>query len=228
MTAMMGPAIEGALYDHFTAFFRQAEENRRWDLWNDVPWDAANPNLSDDLTEAVEAAYAEELFLPDWSAQLIRLLRGSRGRAWFLTRWSYEEGKHLLALREWLLRSGKRDDEVLKGFSDRLLSEGQWRLPHREPITAMVQALVREHAEIERYRALLACTEAEGDAALAAVLRQFLRDEQAHQAFFRDALLLIREHDAAGVTEAVERVATQRSAQRFVPALRDELAVPAR
>jgi acyl-[acyl-carrier-protein] desaturase len=204
--AMLDRATEDALYAHFTAFFRRAEEERRWNLWNDVPWDQVNPAASAPLTEAVEAAYAEELFLPDYAARMIRLLRSSRGRVWFLTRWTYEEGKHILALGEWLVRAGKRSDDALKELADRLLAEGEWKPAFPDPLSAIAQAMGRERGEIERYRGLLARATAEGDGALVSVLKQMLADEEEHLAFFRDALQLIRERHPGVVEEALSRV----------------------
>lgn len=221
---MLDRATEDALYAHFTDYFRRAEEKRRWNLWSDVPWEAANPDASDALTQAVESAYAEELLLPDFSAHLIHRLRGSRGRAWFLTRWSYEEGKHLLALAEWLQQTGKRTNDELKEFSERLLGEREWRLAFDDPLCAMAEALLREHAEIARYTHLLSLAQAAGDAALVAVVEQFLADEEEHRVFFRDALRLIGEHLPEGsVEEAVRRVAALPSAEGLAPALLGDL-----
>jgi acyl-[acyl-carrier-protein] desaturase len=219
-TAMLDRATEDALYAHFTDYFRRAEEKRRWNLWNDVPWEAVNPGASDDLTDAVEAAYAEELLLPDYSEQLIHRLRGSRGRAWFLTRWSYEEGKHLLVLAEWLMRSGKRTDDQLKESSYQVLGERSWRLSFEDPIAAMAETLLREHQEIVRYERLLPRAHAEHDGALSAVLHQLLSDEMEHRAFFRDALLLLKERlPDRQVEEGVRRVAELPAAERFASTL---------
>lgn len=220
MVAMLDRATEDALYEKFAAFFRVAEEERAWNLWTEVPWEqTANPP-SAALTEAVEAAYADELFLPDYAEQMLSLVRSSRGRAWFMTRWTYEEGKHILALGEWLMRSGQRSDAALKAFSDDLLAGGRWTLPFTDPSAAMVYALVREQEEIERYRALRSAAEAENDGALGILLRHILSDEQAHRDFLRDALRTIQGSQPALIEEAARRVAASRLATRFAPVLR--------
>ena len=223
--AMLDRETERKLYQTFRRFFVQAERERRWDLWNDIPWDQASSHASETLVEAVVAAYAEEAFLPDYSQRLLNLLRSSRGRAWFVTRWSYEEGKHLLALGEWLVRANKRTDDQMKAFTDDLLAETVRDVPIREPVPALVWALAHEQGEIARYRALGAQARDENDAALTAVCDRLLRDEEAHAAFFRDTLRLIQEREPGLVADAVRRMILLPEMQPMAAYLRAELGV---
>jgi acyl-[acyl-carrier-protein] desaturase len=165
-----------------------------------------NREASDDLTQMVRAAYAEELFLPDYGGKTLHLLRASRGRAWFVTRWMYEEGKHSLALGEWLIRSGKQDEDMVRDEADRLLARETRDLVVPEPVPAMVENLTREQDEVARYDALVALARAENDGALAALCAKIVSDERSHAAFFRDALRLIGEHEPARVAHAVRQV----------------------
>ena len=222
---MLDRATEDALYTMFGAFFHTAEEERRWNLWSDVPWDAVNPVASDTLVDAVFAAFDDELFLPDYVGKLVHLLRSSRGRAWFLTRWSYEEGKHLLALNEWLLRSGRRSEAEMKKYADDLLSAEEWELPFTDPAAMMVWALMREYAEGERYSRLRAAAESEAEGALVSVLDFILRDETAQQDFLRDALLLIKERHAPLVDDATRRVAASEEGAPFAERLLADLEI---
>lgn len=221
--AMLDPATEDALYRLFRRFFEQAERERRWNLWTDVPWNQVNREASDDLTQMVRAAYAEELFLPDYGGKTLHVLRASRGRAWFVTRWMYEEGKHSLALGEWLIRAGKQDENTVRDEADRLLARETRDLVIPEPVPAMVENLAREQDEVARYDALIALAQAEEDAALAALCERIVSDERSHHAFFRDALHLIREHEPAPVTRAVQQIADLPQFARFAPGLRAEL-----
>ncbi len=226
MTAMLDRATEDALFGKYAEFFRVAERERRWNLWNDVPWEAANSTASETLTEAVLEAYTHELYLPDYVSVTLHALRSSRGRAWFVTRWAYEEGKHLLALTEWLLRTGKRTDQELEEFSEGLLARTEWMPTISDPVPLMVQTLAREREEIKRYRALRAAAEAEGDSALTLVCDRFLIDEEAHYAFVRDALRVIQEREPELVAEAVQGiVAATPEGEKLAPLLREELGV---
>ncbi len=225
--AMLDPATEDALYQLFRGFFERAERERRWNLWTDLPWDRVNREASDALVQAVRAAYAEELFLPDYGGKTLHLLRASRGRAWFVTRWMYEEGKHSLALGEWLIRSGKQDEDTVRDEADRLLARETRDLVVPEPVGAMVENLTREQDEVARYDALVVLAQAENDPALAALCDRIVTDERSHAAFFRDALRLIGEREPARVAHAVHRIADLPAFARFAPGLRAELGVEA-
>lgn len=220
---MLDGDTERELYQAYRQFFTRAERERRWNLWADVPWDQANPRASDALANAVLAAYAEENFLPDYSEQLLNLLRASRGRAWFVTRWMYEEGKHSLALGEWLVRAGKMTDEQVRDHADDLLARTRRTLVSDEPLAAMVEAFAREQDEIARYSALGALAREESDGALAHVCAQLLSDEETHAVFFRDALRLIAARQPDLVQNAVETIAAAPAWERLAPRLRAEL-----
>jgi acyl-[acyl-carrier-protein] desaturase len=227
MLAMLDRATEDALYARFRAFFLAAEEERRWNLWEDVPWDRANPAASDDLAGAVVAAMDRELHLPEASAKILYTLRSSRGRAWFVTRWSYEEGKHLLVLGEWLVRSGKRSDQDLREHADRLLAGRDWQLAAGDPPGVMAQALLWELEEIERHRALRARAEAEGDGALVFVADKILADEHVHREFLRDALGIMARSAPEAVAQSARRVAAAPEAGPWGAALLADLDITA-
>ena len=48
----------------------------------------------------VESFCAVELFLPDYITKFLEVNKNSRGGAWFLANWGYEELKHSLALAD--------------------------------------------------------------------------------------------------------------------------------
>lgn len=206
-SARLDEATEERLLRLFREFFQKAEDTRRWNLWNDVPWDAILPNPSGELAESVIAAYREDLFFPDYSAAALHYLRASRGRAWFLTRWSYEEGKHLLALGEWLTRSGTLVDSELRDLSNALLASYEWQPAYTDAPFVFADALMWEMHEIERFRKLHKAAEDAGDAALVSVTTHILTDEEAHRDFFRFALAIVAERYPEMVEESVNRAA---------------------
>jgi acyl-[acyl-carrier-protein] desaturase len=205
--ARMDRATEDRLYKLFREFFQKAENERRWNLWNDFDWEAVPANPSPSLVEAVTRAYHDELFLPDYSARALYHLRSSRGRAWFLTRWTYEEGKHLLVLAEWLIRSGAYTSDQLRAQSDDLLLRFTWEPPYDDAPAVLADFLLWELKERDRYRALRKLTEAEGDTILAAVLAEILKDEEAHRAFLHQSLSIIGETYPEQVEDAARRIA---------------------
>jgi hypothetical protein len=165
----MDRPTEDRLYKLFRDFFQQAEIERRWNLWNDFAWDTVGTNPSPALVAAVTRAYHDELFLPDYSARALYHLRSSRGRAWFLTRWTYEEGKHLLVLAEWLMRSGSYTNDELRAQSDRSAAALYLGAAYEDAPAVLADFLLWELKERDRYRALRKLAVAEGDEVLAAV-----------------------------------------------------------
>jgi acyl-[acyl-carrier-protein] desaturase len=199
-------ATEDRLYRLYREYFQDGERNRNWNPWTAVPWEEVKSEPSAELVEAAIAAYREDLFLPDYSSRALAALRASRGRAWFLTRWSYEEGKHLLALHEWLIRSGAFDDEQLKEMSDSLLNSYRWEPPATDAPAIFVDALLWERREIERATDLRRRAEIAGDLAFVAALDLILADETAQRDFFVGTLRIIAEKYPDMVRDAVRRV----------------------
>ena len=100
------PALQAQIYRLYRDFFDMAEKRRRWSLRDDIPWDQCNPALNPAVADVVESFCAVELYLPDYVAKNLPLIRAKRGRAWFTANWGYEESKHSLALGDWLLPLG--------------------------------------------------------------------------------------------------------------------------
>src|ERR1700757_2527315 len=112
--------LETALYRLYRDFFDQAEKKRRWSLKGDIPWNQCNRALPPAIADVVESFCAVELYLPDYVARAMTLLRSSRASTWFYANWGYEESKHSLALSEWLLRSGMRSEEQMTDLEGRV------------------------------------------------------------------------------------------------------------
>jgi acyl-[acyl-carrier protein] desaturase len=117
------------MYQEYTDFFKKAELERRWNVFEDIPWDKINKNAGDDLALCAETFCGVEMYLPDYLRSHLDLMRGDYGRAWFAANWGYEEAKHSLALREYLRRSGARDDDELHDYAETVLARS-WRAPY--------------------------------------------------------------------------------------------------
>ena len=99
--------MEEAYYRLFREFFCRAERKRRWTLEVDIPWHQVNGAMNPAVADVVESFCAVAMYLPDYIARLMPVVRSSRGRAWFHANWGYEESKLSLGLGEWLLRSDR-------------------------------------------------------------------------------------------------------------------------
>jgi acyl-[acyl-carrier-protein] desaturase len=198
-------AIEDSFYRLYREYFWHAEANRRWNIEQDIPWESCQGQASDRTATIVQAFAAVETYLPDYSSKISRMVRESRGRAWFEANWVYEESKHSLALEEWLVRSGKRTAGDVQDYAVSLLAR-EWDLPFESSRQIVIYRVFQELATQLNYRRLRRLARDEGDQALAAVLSYISRDEAAHYGFFKDSVSLFLETDRDGCLRDIEYV----------------------
>jgi acyl-[acyl-carrier-protein] desaturase len=204
-TALDSSGLEEAYYHLYREFFDQAEKKRRWSLREDIPWHRVNRALDPAVADVVESFCAVELYLPDYVAKILPMVRGSHGRAWFHANWGYEESKHSLALGDWLLRSGHRTDEQMADLEHQVFTH-EWGLPRDSPLGMVLYAMVQELATWLNYRNLRRRAEEGGDPALSKLLGYICVDERAHHAFYLKVAKLYLERDRAGTLEELRRV----------------------
>jgi len=204
-TSPENPVVKEAIGRIYRKFFSKAERKRRWSIEDDIPWRQANRSISPAIADVVESFCAVELFLPDYIAKAIPLIRSNRGWAWFHANWGYEESKHSLALGDWLLRSRSRSDEQMADLETRLFQH-EWNLPHDSPQGMLIYAMVQELATWLHYRNLREVIGAHGDPALARILELIAVDERAHHSFYRQVVQLFLELDRPGTLEQLRRV----------------------
>jgi acyl-[acyl-carrier-protein] desaturase len=203
------PSLEKELWLLYRDFFDKAERRRRWSITNDIPWDRCNPQLAPEVADVVESFCAVELYLPDYTAKILPVVRPSRGRAWFYANWGYEESKHSLVLHDWLLRSGHRSDEQMAKLEG-MIFEREWNLPHESALGMMVYAMTQELATWLNYRNLNRVVgERGGDAALSQLMTFLAVDERAHYSFFLECVRLFLKHDRPGTLEQMRSVMNQ-------------------
>jgi acyl-[acyl-carrier-protein] desaturase len=201
----MSAELENKFYELYTEFFNRAECERRWNIQKDIPWDKANPQMSDQIALIVESFMAVELFLPDYTSKILHMVRKSRGRAWFQANWGYEESKHSLALEQWLLHSGKRSVKEIADFTDSVLAR-EWDLPFETPRQMMIYTTFQELSTGLNYRNLRRKAIEQNDPALAQALSFIARDESAHYQFFQDGVKLCMKDDRDGSLRDMELV----------------------
>lgn len=182
----------------FIQFFQTAERKRRWSVFDEIPWDKLNGALnSERKTIALETFCAEELYVPDYSSNGLALTRNIFGTAWFQMCWSYEEAKHGLAFREYLLRSGMRSEAQIASLEASLFAKS-WTLPFATKRQMACYGALQESATYLAYKAQGELAHAEGDEVLAAIFSFIARDEAAHAGFYRALIQLELDEDRAG------------------------------
>src|SRR5271166_2026574 len=143
VTPLDSNGLEVAYYRLYRDFFDMAERNRRWSLRDDIPWDQVNRRMDPAIADVVESFCAVELYLPDYVAKALPMIRTNRGWSWFHANWGYEESKHSLALSDWLVRSGARTDEQMADLEAQVFAH-EWHLPHDSPSGMLIYAMVQE------------------------------------------------------------------------------------
>ena len=204
--ARLDNATEAELYALYRAYFA-AHEARQWNVWDVIPQDtvyAGEPG--DEIIAAALSCYGAELFLPDYMTVLLMHTRSSRARSWYVTHWCYEEGKHLLALGEWLIRRGLYTETELQNRGSELLQASRWQPARIDAIALWADAVLYEAAEIARYRTLRDLAARDGDAILTTICDHVIGDETAQKDYFTQSLAVIAARHADAVNEAITAV----------------------
>src|ERR1041384_8287503 len=124
----MKTRLEARLYKQYISLFEKAERERGWNVCEVVPWNLVNKDASEELALCAETFCSVEMYLPDYVAGGINVVRDYFGQAWFQANWGYEEPKHALALTHYLVRSGKRTEGQMFDLQNQIFAK-KWDLP---------------------------------------------------------------------------------------------------
>jgi acyl-[acyl-carrier protein] desaturase len=189
--------LEERLFKEYLQFFEKAERERRWSVFDDVPWDRVNRDASDELALCAETFCSVEMYLPDYVAGGINIVRRYFGQSWFQANWAYEESKHSLALMQYLLRSGKRTEEAMADLRSAIFDK-KWELPFTTPRQMTFYGCVQEMATFVIYVKHRERAAAENDEALRTIYDYIARDEIAHTRFYQGVIKVLLEEDRQG------------------------------
>jgi acyl-[acyl-carrier-protein] desaturase len=179
-------------------FFDVAERKRRWHPFNDIPWDKLDPSQNtEEKAICAETFCGVELYVPDYTANAFNLTRQIFGLAWFEACWGYEESKHGLTFREYLVRSGLRTEEQYAEFEQKILAK-VWNLPFHTPRQMSCYGALQESATFLIYRVQLEKARQEGDEVLEKIYSYISKDEAAHMGFYIKVLQFEMEEDREG------------------------------
>jgi acyl-[acyl-carrier-protein] desaturase len=198
------PATQAKIWQLYRDYFDVAERKRRWSLRDDIPWGQCNPGLDPAVADVVETFCMVELFLPDYLAKQLPQVRASKGRAWMLASWGYEESKHSMALNDWMLGGRHRSEKQLREM-DNSVFEREWGLKYDDPLASVVYTMVQEVATRVNYRNLRKVAGGRCPA-LDKVLELVQIDEAAHGGFFRQLVQVYLEVDRAATLERIRLV----------------------
>ncbi len=186
------------MYRAYMEFFDVAERKRRWHPMHDIPWEKLDPaKYTKEKAICVETFCGVELYVPDYTANGFNLTRTIFGHAWFQANWGYEESKHGLTFREYLIRSGQRTEEQYAEFEQQIFAK-VWNLPFHTRRQMTCYGALQESATFLIYRAQLEKARREGDEVLEKIYYYVSRDEAAHMGFYINVLQLELEDDREG------------------------------
>lgn len=187
----------------YQTYFEKAELKRRWNVQRDIPWTTVKHRAVDAaLVDILEAFYATEMFLPDYTSKLMHLNRGNQGMAWFMANWGYEESKHSMALEEWFIRSGSRSPEQMRRLNDDLL-QNEWMLPFETSRQMLVYTLFQELATQHSYLGVSKLTAPAADPALQRLLLLIAGDEGNHHKLFVSCVAEHLQRDREGTLDDI-------------------------
>ncbi len=194
------------LYRAYMTFFEKAEKGRRWNVFDDIPWEKLKVHRADaQLALAAETFCGVEMYLPDYVAGGLNVVRDSFGQAWFQANWGYEESKHSFALREYLLRSAARSEGDFAQFEQAIFSR-TWVRPFETARRMTCYGAIQEATTLLMYGKQLQEAERLNDRVLATIYFFVRRDEAAHAAFYRQVLRLEMEEDRDGTLSDLAHV----------------------
>ncbi len=162
-----------------------AERKRDWKLFDDIPWEKIDRSQnSEQKSVRLETYCAEEMYLPDYSSHGARMTRDLYGASTFQARWSFEESRHGLVFREYLLHSGLRSDDEIESL-EKMVYSREWVPPFPTVRQMSCYGAIQEGATYAAYKAQKDRAESEGDPVLRAIFNNVASDEAAHAGFYR-------------------------------------------
>jgi len=189
--------LEEKIFNEYMTFFEKAERERRWNVFTDIPWEKVNKEASEELALCAETFASVEMYLPDYVANGINLVRPYFGQAWFQANWGYEESKHSLTLMQYLLRAGKRTENDLADLRHRIFSK-RWNMPFNTPRQMTFYGCVQEMATFVIYVKHRDRARDENDECLWTIYDYIARDEIAHTRFYQSVIKVLLEEDREG------------------------------
>jgi acyl-[acyl-carrier-protein] desaturase len=191
-------ALAERVYREYMTFFEKAERTRRWNVFNDIPWDKLESCPRDpSMALCAETFMGVEMYLPDYVAQGLNVVRPSFGQMWFQANWGYEESKHSLALKEYLLKSGQRSYAQLHDWEQTIFSK-RWSKPFDTSRQMTIYGIIQEMTTFVIYNKQEKMARERGDEVLGEIYRLISRDEIAHTRFYEKVVALLLEDDPEG------------------------------
>jgi acyl-[acyl-carrier protein] desaturase len=168
----------------------------------DEPWQVADSRLDAVARTALELNLLTEDNLPSYHLALWRLFGGEGAWGEWARRWTAEEGRHSIAIRDYLVTTRAVDPTALERERMEHVSRGYVPRGIAGPYDALVYVTLQELATRIAHRNTGAIT---GDPVAERLLIRIALDENLHYAFYRDVAAAAIELDASAMVLAMRR-----------------------
>lgn len=181
------------LYRWYTA---RSQETRNWNADLSFDWRNMKEGTPDEIMTVLTGFFAVEQYAPDFTSNLVNLVRRSHGRSHFQMRWGSEEEKHADAWENAVLFSRQRTPQWIEEYKERLKSQ-TWELPFPDAIHNMVYTVFQERATQLNYLNMMKIAQGKSDKphlqgysdpVIAKVAQTIAVDEAAHYNFFLEGV----------------------------------------
>jgi len=167
--------------------------------FGDAPYDDAQSRLSPAVRAAVQLNLLTEDNLPAYHRELNRSL--GDGEAWrtWVDRWTAEEGRHAIVLRDYLVVTRSVDPVVLERERMATVATG-FRAPEKDLLRTLAYVSFQELATRVAHRNTGRVSD---DAGLERLLSRVAADENLHMVFYRDLVASALETEPAAMLQAI-------------------------
>jgi acyl-[acyl-carrier-protein] desaturase len=164
-----------------------------------APYDETHSRLSPAVRAAVQLNLLTEDNLPAYHRELNRAFGDDEPWRTWVDRWTAEEGRHAIALRDYLVVTRSVDPVVLERERMATMSTG-FRAPDKDMLRTLAYVSLQELATRVSHRNTGRLS---GDAGLDRLLARVATDENLHMVFYRDLVAAALEADPAATMTAI-------------------------
>lgn len=173
-----------------------------WDQGRDfatLPWEQTQSRLAPPVRAAVALNLLTEDNLPGYHGELARIYGVSEPWRGWLDRWTAEEGRHAIVLRDYLVVTRAVDPVALE--RDRMVTvSAGFRAPDKDVLRTLAYVSLQELATRVSHRGTGRLSQ---DPGLERLLSRVATDENLHMVLYRDLVQAALEVDPAAMLRAI-------------------------
>ena len=208
--------MERAFSGLYRWYVARSQKMRNWNPDDSFEWGKLRQDHSADVIQLIEGFFAVEQYTPDYTSEILQIVRRSNGRSNFQLRWGAEEERHANTWENALLFSRGRSVEQIEHYKWQL-RENAWTLPWEDPLHMMLYTVFQERATQINYLNFAKIARGESgnpayaedaDPVLARACTLLAVDEAAHYAFFLEGARLYLYYQPEETLQAIHDVVT--------------------